>query len=89
MDGAALIEIVCSYSWDCGEAPAVVWCESRFDPSAISPDGSNIGLWQINVIHGARVEYDYRRLLDPHTNTAIAWQLYVERGWQPWACRPG
>lgn len=67
-------------------APAacrVAWCESRWDFYAVSPGGANIGLFQINRIHGWHASFD------PDTNVAYAYEL--SRGgtyWGPWACKP-
>lgn len=37
--------LVCGYDWPCAEALAVLWCESRGDPSALA--AGNYGLFQI------------------------------------------
>ncbi len=83
----------CSYSWDCAEAIGVVygnwrcrWGESSGNPSAYH--AGNYGLYQINSVHAARVDYALERLFDAATNIAVAHALWLERGWQPWACRP-
>jgi len=58
-------------------------CESGGNPNAISPDGENIGLMQINLIHGYSAEY----LLVPENNVAVAYEIWLDQGWLPWACR--
>ena len=64
-------------------------CESGGDPAAISPDGQNWGLMQVNLVHLWRVGGDPYRLLDPETNMRVAWDIYVDGGgWGPWACKP-
>jgi len=79
--------IICSYPWPCHEALAVAWCESRFDPQAIG--GDNYGLFQVNAVHAGRVRGDLRSLLEPHTNTRVAYAIYIDNaGWGPWACQP-
>ena len=86
-DGAAeIVALICSYPWDCREALAVVACESNFDHYALG--GNNYGLFQINAIHRRLVDGDLSQLFIPEVNVAVAWQLYSERGWQPWACAP-
>jgi hypothetical protein len=72
--------VICSYSWPCGEALAVARCESGLDPGAVSPDGQNIGVFQVNVIHGW-----HPGLAE---NVAKAYAIYVDQGWGPWSCRP-
>ena len=88
-----IVSLIISYDWPCDEALGVVYgnarCpygESTGDPNAYS--GGNYGLYQINAIHAARVGYDLGRLFDPATNIGVAYGLWLERGWQPWACRP-
>ena len=74
--------LVCAYGWPCDEALAVLWCESRGDPSAVSPDGQNIGLFQLNLIHGYYP--------GPEENVAKAYAIWLDYGghWTAWACRP-
>mgnify|MGYP001388050227 CR=1 FL=1 len=73
--------LVCSYEWPCGEALAVARCESGLDPNAVSPDGANIGVFQINVVHGY-----YPGLI---ANVAKAYEIWRDQGWAPWSCKPG
>ena len=89
-DVAALI---CSMAWPCHEALAVAWCESNHQPGAISPDGANVGLMQINLIHYRRVGAESRAaavgpLLDAATNLRVAFAIWSDQGWAPWSCRP-
>ena len=76
--------LVCDprYRWVCDEALAVLWCESRGDPNAVSPDGQNVGLFQLNIIHGYYP--------DPVENVAKAYAIWLDYGghWTAWACRP-
>lgn len=88
--GVAGIEaLVCAYSWPCAEALSLAWCESRYDAAAVSPDGANYGLFQVNVIHRGRVGGDVRALLDPVTNVRVAYEIYRDAGysWGPWSCK--
>ena len=64
---------------------SVAACESTMNPAAISPSGQHIGLFQVSLVHGYSVDY----LLVPENNVAVAYQLYLDRGWQPWTCGPG
>lgn len=81
--------LICSASWPCAEALAVAWCESRLDPRAVSGDGANIGLFQINIVHRARVDGDVSRLLDAATNVRVAYDIWIDNGgWGPWSCKP-
>jgi len=67
------------------QAPAVIYCESRWRADAVS-ETNDYGLGQIHFpVHGWRVDWDASRLLDPATNIYIMWQLWSEQGWTPWA----
>ena len=59
-------------------------CESSGDWSAVSPDGRNIGGFQVNLIHG----WTREELLDPAINLLAAYSIWKEQGWTPWSCRP-
>lgn len=64
-------------------------CESGLDPTAVSPDGANWGLLQINVVHrarAARMGYAWAQMLDAGPNLAVARAIYDEQGFEPWAC---
>ena len=74
--------LICSYGWDCATALRVFRCESGLTADAISPDGRNIGIAQINLVHGYSVQY----LLDARNNLAVAYALYLDQGWAPWSC---
>ena len=81
--------LICSYPWPCAEALEVAWCESRFEPNAVSPDGQNFGLFQVNLVHLGRVGGDRTSLLDAATNVRVAYAIWRDNaGWGPWACRP-
>jgi hypothetical protein len=79
--------LVRQYDWPVEEALAVAWCESRHDPGAVSPDGQNLGLFQINVIHEGKLQPG-ESLLDPVVNVRIAYQIWADQGWGPWSCKP-
>ena len=85
----AIRDLICSYDWSCDEALRVVYCESRFQPGVVSPDGRNWGLFQVNLVHLARVGGDTTALLDPATNVRVAYDIYRDAGgWRPWSCKP-
>lgn len=81
----------------------VVARESNYQADALSPDGKNIGLFQINTVHTAWIAstfgYTYAELTDPFKNAEVARGLYDAAGsyygdpWQPWRLdgkiRPG
>lgn len=77
--------LLCSYPWHCSTAYNVMWCESRGNPQAYNAATKMYGLMQISSIHAARVGGDLARLYEPETNARIAYQLYTESGWSPWA----
>ena len=64
------------------ESERVRQCESGGDWAAVSPDGMNIGGYQINVIHG----WTREQLLDPVGNTLAMIALWRDGGWSAWAC---
>src|SRR5262245_13988155 len=77
------IELICSYEWPCVEAIQVWWCESSGRWKVVSADGSNYGGFQINAVHAYRVAGDLQQLLDARVNTAVAFEIWTERGWDP------
>ena len=50
----------------------------------MSPDGQNIGGFQINLIWG----WTREQLLDPVTNALAAIVVWRRNGWSAWACQP-
>jgi len=78
----AVLALIAAYDWPYEEAVRIFTCESGLRPDAISPDGQNVGVAQINLIHGYSTEY----LLDAERNLAVAYALYLDQGWAPWAC---
>ena len=73
---SAWSDLVCSYSWDCDWALAVIQCESAGNANAYNPTGY-VGLFQIWEGHGAG-------LRDPATNIAAAYSLYLSGGRSRW-----
>jgi TP901 family phage tail tape measure protein len=68
---------------DLQTAIAVAGAESRFDPRAnyVTSAEDSRGLWQINTYaHGGGSE-----LYNPMTNARVAYNLWKDQGWGPWA----
>jgi hypothetical protein len=75
--------VICSYSWPCGEALAVARCESGLDPDAVN--GQHAGLFQIALDwHAAK--FAGRDPFDAQANTDVAFAIWSDQGWSPWAC---
>jgi hypothetical protein len=72
------------------KAVRVARCESRLQPGAISPDGANWGVMQVNVVHrglAARMGYSWDQMLQAGPNLAVARAVYDRAGgWGPWSC---
>jgi hypothetical protein len=79
-------DLIGAYPWPVDEALRVVACESSGDPSAYY--AGNYGLFQINAVHWRRVSGDLEALFDPLVNTRVAYEIWADQGWAPWACRP-
>ena len=87
-DRGSVGELIRQYDWPVEEALAVAWCESRHDPSAVSPDGQNLGLFQIHApSHASKLRPD-ESLLDPVVNVRVAYEIWRDQSWAPWACKP-
>lgn len=75
-------------------AKNIVARESNYVADARSPDGKNIGLFQINAVHTAWIKanygYAFDDLTDPDKNAQVARGLsdaalsYYGDRWQPW-----
>ena len=86
--------ITCSYDWDCDTALRVFRCENGFDaygywrPGVIGGQGER-GIAQIHPIHLERIHnlgYTWDDMFNPTANLAVAYSLFQEQGWEPWAC---
>lgn len=89
--GDALAAIAAHFGDVYDRAVGVARCESTLNPNAVSRDGSNWGLFQINIVHRTRVEsmgFSWSQILDADVNAAVARAIFDEQGWVPWACRP-
>jgi hypothetical protein len=74
-------------SWlgDDDKAIAVADCESSLNTKASSPNGINLGLWQIRQ----QTWNEYGGTGDPRDHNAaeqtrIAWKIFQARGWAAW-----
>ena len=75
-------ELICSYSWSCEAAQAVMFCESS--GRAHVSDGFNVGLFQIaSRFHSWRLQPG-ESLYNPEVNVRIAHEIWLEQGWSPW-----
>lgn len=92
-----LVDLICSYDWDCGRAVAIFSCESVhfrgdvvYGPT-VSPTNDR-GLAQINVpshmdkLYAVTGTYDVDLYFDPAINLKVAWMIYEDSGWGPWSC---
>ena len=68
------------FKWSCQKILKIIACESSFRPTVISKTGDG-GLLQIAPVHGIPMS----RLLDWRDNIDIGYQLFLKRGYQPWA----
>ena len=94
--------LVSQYEWDATAVLVIIagptdTCptgESAGQARAVSPDGQNWGLMQINLVHLGKLEAltgarDPYLLLDPAVNIAVAYEVYLAAaGFSPWACAP-
>lgn len=86
-------QVVAFYFQDhADEANDVAACESGHRADAVSPDGANHGLFQINRVHRRTFEQvtgqPWAEVYDPVHNTRFALWLWQQQGWEPWTCRP-
>jgi len=77
---------VASYPWPVAEACAVSYCESRWQADAIG--GDNWGYFQIWSGWARYYGVPVHDLLAPATNVRVAYAIWRENGWGPWACKP-
>lgn len=62
----------------------ILRCESLGVPTAINPRSGTAGLLQIHPLWQKVWPGDY---LDPWTNAAVAYQVWLEQGYRAWACK--
>lgn len=83
------VSAICSYTWNCDRAVRVFECESRLNPLAVGALGE-AGISQIHPIHAARVGkmgYSWEEMFKVGPNLDVAHSIWLEQGWNPWACR--
>lgn len=68
--------------WDADTMARIIECESGGDENAVSPDGQNVGAYQLNVVHG----WTYEQMTDPIVSTDLAHDLWLSSGYEAWAC---
>jgi hypothetical protein len=59
--------------------------------AAVISAGGHRGLFQLDPIHAWRFVargWTWADALVAERNIAVAYELYTERGWQPWSCAP-
>lgn len=76
-DAALMIRIIAGPTAACPNG------ESGGDPRAVSPDGRNWGLAQINLVNYTG---NPRDLLDAATNIAVAHRVWLRQGYGAWSC---
>ncbi len=81
-----VVALILAQPWPADEAIAVARCESGLNPRAYN--AGNYGLFQISYVHAGRVGGALASLFDAATNIAVAYRIWFEQGWAPWACRP-
>lgn len=78
-----LEQLVCSYSWPCQQALAVMNCESHGNVLA-SDGGYNAGLFQIAIAYHSRRLRPGESLYQAEANIRIAHEIWTEQSWRPW-----
>ena len=73
------------YRWRCEDALAVVSCESSGDPLAYN--AGSIGLFQVHYPSHYDKVSSAEELYDPTVNIAVAYRIWQDSAWLPWACR--
>lgn len=63
----------------------IMWCESKGIPWEMNDAGSGAeGLFQIMQFWKVQWPGNYK---DPWTNAAVAYQIWLEQGYQAWSCK--
>ena len=80
--------MVCAapFMWSCSDALAVATCESTLQADAYN--AGSIGVFQIHEpSHRGRLRAG-ESLYDVAANVRIAYEIWLDQGWMPWACKP-
>ena len=90
--------LVCARDWPCGEALAIMWCESGGKPDTWvlwtktpDPNDGVAGLFQIATHANGKRQWIGWDLFDPAQNIEAAYIMWSGNGgnWYPdWACHP-
>jgi hypothetical protein len=87
LNAEQMVEVLMLAGWPehlWGQASAIAWCESTWQPGAVGDNGDSLGLFQIQPqFHNHRINGDW---FDPVANAEAALHLYREQGWDPWSC---
>lgn len=79
-DWYALVQRYGDWDWD--RMMRIVQCESHGDENAVSPDGANVGAWQLNNSHG----FSYEDATNPVISTDLAHDVWLSQGYSAWSC---
>jgi hypothetical protein len=75
-------------AWDGNDRRAirVARCESGLNPTATSPSGTYLGLWQFSraTWRAYGGQGNDPRKVGAGKQTAVAYRLFQDRGWAPW-----
>lgn len=84
----AYLQLIQSYNWDVRVATAIMQAESGCNPTAYNENTNGSvdrGLFQVNSVHGDKVQYNFAALFNPSTNISIAYRIYQSSGWSAWS----
>ena len=87
---AAVVDVICAYSWNCETALRVAWCESSWGRALYN----SVPIYNAGVENhavgwfGLALPLHQRHYDGPSgsigADTAAAFSLYAEQGWNPW-----
>lgn len=83
----SLVKVIAGHywpDWAVDRMVAIAECESGFDPRAVNPRSGAGGIWQIMPFWKKVWPGDY---LDPWTNGAVAYQIWLVQGFDAWVCK--
>ena len=69
--------------WEIERFKKIAWCESRYNPRAVSRTG-DFGILQLNDYYW---DFDHDKVFDPEYNVRYAIQkIYARQGFNAWVC---
>lgn len=80
--------LICSYSWSCGQALRVAYCESKYQNVQNYAGGPYFGIFQLSRRWFGYYGYDFALWAIPEVNVAVAFLVWQDYGWGPWSCKP-